>query len=901
MRRTSFHSLLLVFGLALIAIGCGDRKKLPPQAIVARPVAPPVAEAVETNPAVAQTESKPDEEMKPEVEEPKEQAASAPTDADQDPSNPKTAEKPNTSAARGNMPKLPITAKTPPKPRAEGRPDMLKPAITTTTPQSPRKEGRPFTEAAYLTKDLVGLFVVHPKQFSESPIGKMLTDLGVEEYTFRGNGFHNFQGKLAFADIERLTVVIDQAFIDQFNEEFGMPVAVAPVIMVDGPDDVLVPTVPATPVDAPADAAVTSATPVEPTEAVFIDKRQIRNSLKQIALAFHNYHDVNSGFPRADGDASGDTTGLSWRVHLLPYLDEAELFNQFHFDEAWDSEHNKTLISQMPAIFESPGVDDEGKTSIHVFTGENTLFHGDKGSKIQEITDGSSNTILAVIAGSDKAEVWTKPGGLEVDLDAPRKSLGEMKGKQFFAIIVDGSVRELPTAIAAVTLANMIQPADGNPVAFDFEMEKVAEPEPSAPVVILALANDAKLEDLTTGLLGESTSETHAGQSFQKNKTTAIWFPDRKTVVIGAIESVKQIISTKSSAKGDASPLIGQLQLGADFTFAIDVASQEAMVQIVASMSPLTGMIKNIKTVAGHISAAGSEGGSLFELIVTAIGPNLAMGLSALANLGLDQAKAAAMTIPQTPNLNANDEELQRIVKSLISSATVELDEDRIRFRVPVPEGFDRLPELLKPALESAREAAKGAQLKNNLKQMGLAFHNFESVFRTFPGSGRINANKPVGLSWRVYLLPFLDQAPLYNQFKFDEPWDSDHNKKLIEQMPAVYKSPAVDEIGKTSVHVFIGPGTPFADDKTPTMADFTDGTSNTFLAVQAGPDTAEIWTKPGGLDFDPEDPIKALGNLIGERFLALFADGSVKDIDKGTDAATLRRLIQHQDGEPIQ
>jgi hypothetical protein len=188
----------------------------------------------------------------------------------------------------------------------------------------------------------------------------------------------------------------------------------------------------------------------------------------------------------------------------------------------------------------------------------------------------------------------------------------------------------------------------------------------------------------------------------------------------------------------------------------------------------------------------------------------------------------------------------------------------------------------------------------NSLKQIGLAFHNYHDVFGAFCGVDRPAPDRPVGLSWRVYLLPFLDQAPLYNQFKFDEPWDSDHNKKLIDKMPELFKSPGVDDPTKTSFHVFTGPGALFADERCPRLQDITDGTSNTFLAVLAGPDTAEVWTKPGGLDFEPENPMKALGKIVGETFLALFADGSVRQISTELDAGTLLHYIQCNDGNPV-
>ncbi len=79
----------------------------------------------------------------------------------------------------------------------------------------------------------------------------------------------------------------------------------------------------------------------------------------------------------------------------------------------------------------------------------------------------------------------------------------------------------------------------------------------------------------------------------------------------------------------------------------------------------------------------------------------------------------------------------------------------------------------------------------NNLKQIGLAMHNYESTFGTFPPA--YIADKATGkplLSWRVAILPFLEQDALYKQFHLDEPWDSAHNKTLIARMPPVYRSP---------------------------------------------------------------------------------------------------------------
>ena len=83
-------------------------------------------------------------------------------------------------------------------------------------------------------------------------------------------------------------------------------------------------------------------------------------------------------------------------------------------------------------------------------------------------------------------------------------------------------------------------------------------------------------------------------------------------------------------------------------------------------------------------------------------------------------------------------------------------------------------------------------------------------------------------------------------------------------------------------------------------MRDITDGTSNTIMAVVAGPETAVPWTKPGGLELDEENPIAALGT-IGDSFPAALLDGSTRQIAKFIDLKVLALLIQHQDGQPVQ
>jgi hypothetical protein len=198
-----------------------------------------------------------------------------------------------------------------------------------------------------------------------------------------------------------------------------------------------------------------------------------------------------------------------------------------------------------------------------------------------------------------------------------------------------------------------------------------------------------------------------------------------------------------------------------------------------------------------------------------------------------------------------------------------------------------------------------------SLKLIALAFHNFNDTFGGMPAHAiHDKAGKPL-LSWRVALLPFLEQQELYKEFKLYEPWDSKHNKKLLARMPRVY-APTISGKPRKAYHtyyrVFTGPDTPFnpkvirgagmATLSGRIPATFTDGTSNTILVVEAG--EAVPWTKPDELVYDAKKPIPKLGGLFREGFHVAVADGSTRYIDRKVNIDVLRALITPAGGEVI-
>jgi hypothetical protein len=221
----------------------------------------------------------------------------------------------------------------------------------------------------------------------------------------------------------------------------------------------------------------------------------------------------------------------------------------------------------------------------------------------------------------------------------------------------------------------------------------------------------------------------------------------------------------------------------------------------------------------------------------------------------------------------------------------------------PVNEMIVKVMAKLPKSLEASATATRTA---NNLKQIALAMHSYHDAMGRFPGNVSGFDGKPL-LSWRVQLLPYLEQGPLYQQFRMNEPWDSPANRALLDRMPAVYAMPARPAPrNETYFRGFIGPrGTPWQhrplfteDDRFGArMSNITDGTANTLMVVEAGESVP--WTKPDDLPYDGKMPLPKLGPPDGDRFWAVFCDGSVRQIRKGNEA-NVRAMITISGGEIV-
>ncbi len=210
-------------------------------------------------------------------------------------------------------------------------------------------------------------------------------------------------------------------------------------------------------------------------------------------------------------------------------------------------------------------------------------------------------------------------------------------------------------------------------------------------------------------------------------------------------------------------------------------------------------------------------------------------------------------------------------------------------------------------------------QSKENLRQLALAMKTYELERRKFPGAAILSKDgkKTPLLSWRVTLLPFLEQENLYRQFKLDEPWDSAHNKKLIQSMPKIYQPVRREhpEGGRTYYQVLTGKSGLFGEGREPRPNQITDGSSNTFLIVE-GIDPV-VWTKPEDLAYDNElkgeavkkepaanfkfrggQPVTKIGGMFANGFCAALADGRAERFAREIPAWKIHALITYNGGE---
>ncbi|HUT90011.1 MAG TPA: DUF1559 domain-containing protein [Thermoguttaceae bacterium] len=213
-------------------------------------------------------------------------------------------------------------------------------------------------------------------------------------------------------------------------------------------------------------------------------------------------------------------------------------------------------------------------------------------------------------------------------------------------------------------------------------------------------------------------------------------------------------------------------------------------------------------------------------------------------------------------------------------------------------------------AVESAREAARTSQCECRMNQIAMAFYNYHDTYGCFPPAYVPDAQGKPMHSWRVLILPYIEQHAVYNAYDFDEPWDGPNNRKLAgKPFSDLFHCPSGPHMGNSPVTdyvVIVGPHTAFPGSTCTSFDDFEDGRENTIILAEIA-DSDVHWMDPRDLDFhemsfgvnDKGKPSISGPHPAGP--LVVFADGiTAYNLSDRLRPETLRALITIDGGEKV-
>ncbi len=209
------------------------------------------------------------------------------------------------------------------------------------------------------------------------------------------------------------------------------------------------------------------------------------------------------------------------------------------------------------------------------------------------------------------------------------------------------------------------------------------------------------------------------------------------------------------------------------------------------------------------------------------------------------------------------------------------------------------LAALLLPAIQQAREAARRMSTGNNMRNIGLALLSYEATFKKFPPAYTVDAEGNKLHSWRTIILPFLEQANVYESIDFSKPWDAPENSAARNTKIPLFDCPsAILPPGHTLFQVIVHPRGIFTGPKQTSVSEIIDGTSNTILVAQAGKDHSVHWMEPSDMDlpyFQVVDP-DASAHHGGAHIV--LADCSTRFLPMDAGPETRKAMVTRDGGE---
>jgi beta-lactamase regulating signal transducer with metallopeptidase domain len=472
-------------------------------------------------------------------------------------------------------------------------------------------------------------------------------------------------------------------------------------------------------------------------------------------------------------------------------------------------------------------------------------------------------------------------------------------------------IQELPM-VSKVTESLGIKLQDVEQVLVAFESLERMPPMPTS-FCVRTLKPIGKLSDIVPGgrsftLAGAETLEV------PPQGGTCLWKPDDRTLVFGSKSNVERWIQGRQvDRKLTESELWNRLKDRPLLVMSEGKVLRNIGLPILRPNGPAPMLISSILSpILDEAEALGLAASMDKEWSFVAMAKSKdAKGASiiqetsqaslVLMKTGLRELKWTLKSQPQTPSAPSDSKNAMEVLLSagtkLAEAAKVQTDGGTVSVTTSIP--LTEVPiSSIVSALIATRKAADRSQSANNLKQIALAFHMFESANRKFPHSTKSpDPSHKHPVSWRVMILPFMEQKALYNLYRFDEPWDGPNNSKLLSMVPIQYRHPEAPAGSTNTPYLAItGEEAMFQPSKETLPSDVRDGLANTIMVVESK--STIPWTKPDDLAYASDKPLPFVGGFFDEGFHAAFGDGSVRFISKTIAESVLRALMTARGGE---
>ena len=604
-------------------------------------------------------------------------------------------------------------------------------------------------------------------------------------------------------------------------------------------------------------------------------------NLERLGLAALNFESATRRFPAHAIYSSDGQPLLSWRVALLPYLGETDLFSQFHHDEPWDSPHNISLLDDMPEVYRNPWLpfdwpvrqptfdNAQFKTVYQAMIGPDTMMDGeDRGLTYENATDGARNTAMFVQSAQTEAVEWTKPQDLLFDATNPRAGLDWSSPEGFWTVLVDGSVHSVSPQVDDADLTNLILRNDGEFVDFS-EITPYNDVEDNLANIAIASRN---FESATQRLPARAIVDRFTGEPLLSWRVRILPYLGYR----GLYDQFNKFEAWNSLHN---LPLVTQMPR----EFA-DPELANGLTKLLAFDHPDSAFVNCTTPRCRGLTLGGISDGTSQTAMVVDASAESAVPWSAPWDLNFDEEFPRA-------GIDFDSPDGVHVVLGDTTVIDVPLDVSDADLVNLVRRNDGEVIEFL------GNQGDPILPVEERIRQITRANLNYESATREFVPKAITSPSGEPLLSWRVALLPYLDNGNLYDQFRLDEPWDSAHNIQLVDLMPAIFADAQLTG-GFTKLLGFVHPDSVLPSDGDSIRArDIHDGTSKTVFLADADVSAAVEWTRPADIMFDTSNPLASVGENGTSGFYVGMMDGGVQMLPAEISEIEMRNLVLIDDG----